>query len=146
DPRLLASLASAEFPRQERVDVLHRLQHTFPLVAALVAVARFDRLVLPGRGSRGHRSAPEGAVAEVHVGFHGRIPARVQDCSPHDQVDLRHMPDSPARFSKPSILSQLPRTPVTPRFGVRKLASAFPRASFLARNSLYTSAEVGLGF
>jgi len=66
------------------VDRVERLGHALAEIAALVAVAQLDRLILAGGGARGHRGAALGAVIQLHIDLDGRIAATVEDLAADD--------------------------------------------------------------
>ena len=73
----------------DRVDVLHGLGHALAEVAALIAVAQFQRLKLAG-GCTGRRTAPgNGAVGQRDLGFHGGVAAGVQNLAAHNGFNFQ---------------------------------------------------------
>ncbi len=78
------------------VDVIDGFQHAFAGVAALVAVAQFQRFVFAGRGAAGNGGAPAGAAFEDDIGFNGRIAAGIKNFAGKNQFNLSHRnPASP---------------------------------------------------
>jgi hypothetical protein len=71
------------------VDGVDRLAHTLAEIA-LAAVAQFDRLVCPGRGSRGHRGAAPCAILKHDIDLDGWIAAAVEDFAADDIGDGCH--------------------------------------------------------
>ena len=61
------------------VHVPHGFLHALAQIAALVAVAQFERLVLAGRGTARNGCAAEGAGYGTNFDLHGRITSRIED-------------------------------------------------------------------
>ncbi|AAQ61119.1 probable phosphopyruvate hydratase [Chromobacterium violaceum ATCC 12472] len=72
------------------IDVVNGLQHALAQVAALVAVAQFQRFPGTGGSAGRHRRAAHDAGFQQHVGFHGRIAAGVQDFASYHVNDRTH--------------------------------------------------------
>ena len=66
------------------------LQHALAEIAALVAVAQFNRLVRAGAGARGHCGAAETAILQQHINLHRRVAPAVEDFAGVDVDDLGH--------------------------------------------------------
>ena len=79
--------------RDVSVDVRDRPQHAPPDVHGRVAVAKFDGLVLPGRGSGRHDCASERARLEPNVDLDGRVAAGVEELASVDVRDRGHERD-----------------------------------------------------
>jgi hypothetical protein len=73
-------------PRVENlaVDRVDRLGHALAEIAALIAVAQLDRLMLAGGGAGGYRGAALGAVFQLDIDLDGRIAATVEDFTADD--------------------------------------------------------------
>ncbi len=79
DGLLLCGVPADEFLGQDGVDVFHRPQHTLAVVAALVAVAQFQRLVHAGRSAGRHRSPSPTAVGQHDFHLDGGVAAGIQN-------------------------------------------------------------------
>ncbi|EAP76479.1 probable phosphopyruvate hydratase [Roseovarius nubinhibens ISM] len=66
------------------------LEHALAHVAALVAIAAFDRLVGAGGGARGDGGAAHGAVFEDHVDLDGGVAPAVEDFAGVDVDNRAH--------------------------------------------------------
>jgi len=56
------------------IDVLHCFEHAFAAIAALVAIAQFDRFFLSGRGPGRHRRPPMRPTLQHNLRLDRRIP------------------------------------------------------------------------
>src|SRR3989304_5279570 len=91
DEDLLGRVLADELGGDLIQDVRARAPDAFAPVPRGVGVAKLDRLVLPGRGSRRHRGATHGSVLESHLGLAGGGAARVQNLPRLDGRDRRHI-------------------------------------------------------
>ena len=85
----LASMPSS-FGRDHLVDVVHRLENALAGIAALVAVAQLQRLVLAGGGSAGNGGASARSAFQDDIGFNGGISAGIQNFTGKNQLNLSH--------------------------------------------------------
>ena len=90
DPDLLGGFVAGQRVEDLAVDGIDRLQHALAAVAALVAVAKLDRLVGAGGGARRNGRATEGAGFQRHIDLDGRIAAAVENFAGVDVSDHRH--------------------------------------------------------
>ncbi len=60
---LVIGIAPAHLGRDQRGDIANRLKYALATVTPGIAIAQFERLVYPGRGSRGNGSAANRAAA-----------------------------------------------------------------------------------
>ncbi len=72
------------------VDARHGFQHALALVARVVAVTPFDRLVGAGGGARGHRGAAQRAVLQRDVDLDRGVAAAVEDLAGVNVDDGAH--------------------------------------------------------
>jgi hypothetical protein len=75
DARLVARVRAEHGGFEDRVDVLHGLEHALAEIALLVAVAQLHSLTRAGRGARGNRGPAHHAGVENDVGFDGGVTA-----------------------------------------------------------------------
>ncbi len=73
------------------VDVGDRLLGALAEVPGLDAVTQLHRFVFARGGAGRNSGAPEAAVGQHYIGFHGRVAARVQNFSANDFYDFRHV-------------------------------------------------------
>jgi hypothetical protein len=76
---LIGRVRAEQLGRDDLADVRHRLEHALAAELALVAVAKLDRLVGAGGGTRRNGRAADRAVRQDDVDLDGRIAARVED-------------------------------------------------------------------
>ncbi len=74
------------------VHVLGGVRHALAAVAVPFPVPQFDRLVLAGRGPRGDRGPADEPAHRGQLHLDRRISPGVQDLTPVDSDDLRHVP------------------------------------------------------
>ena len=72
------------------IDGVDGLLDALAEVAALVAVAQFDGLVLAGGGAGGNGCAADRAVREQDLDFDGGVAAGIEDLAGVDGIDKRH--------------------------------------------------------
>ena len=72
------------------IDRIQGLAHALAVVARLVAVAKLDRLVRSGGGSRWHCGTAARPVLEHNVDLDGRITAAIKDLASDDVDDRSH--------------------------------------------------------
>ena len=85
------------------VDIGDGLTDAFAAVAALVAVAQFQRFALAGRCARGHCGASERAIGKRDVDFDRGVAARVQDFAPVHAGNLHVMSPAERRYPPPRL-------------------------------------------
>ena len=95
DLDLVLGLEAGDRVENVAVDRFDRLQDALAAVAALVAVAQFDRLVRAGRSARGHGGAAHRAVLERDVDLDGGIAAAVENFARGDVDDGGHVGSVP---------------------------------------------------
>ena len=79
DAHLIGDVHADDGRGDHLVDVLHGVEHAFAQVTALVAVTKFERLVLAGRCAARNGSAAECARYSPYFDLDGRIASRVED-------------------------------------------------------------------
>mmetsp|Transcript_10119 Transcript_10119/g.22549 ORF Transcript_10119/g.22549 Transcript_10119/m.22549 type:complete len:445 (-) Transcript_10119:32-1366(-) len=89
DGILLDGVHARDGRRDERLDVLDRLQHALAQVTRLVAIPKLASLVDPGGRARGNGTA-EGTDVGGEVNLHGGVAAGVDDLASGDGLD-RHL-------------------------------------------------------
>src|SRR5690606_5302416 len=72
------------------IDIGNGFQYALAQVAALVAIAQFQRFTGTGGGTGGGTGTAEDAAFQNHIRFNGRVTARVQYFTTLDFNDLRH--------------------------------------------------------
>ena len=80
DLRLLIDVFADDAVCQDRVDVFHRVLHTFSSVP-FSSVSKLHRLILAGAGSRGHGRLAHGAILRQDFHLHRGISPGIQDFS-----------------------------------------------------------------
>ena len=88
---LVGRIHAFQFRRDHRLYVGHGLQHALAQVVALVAVAQLHGLMLAGGGARRHNGASQCAALQNHIGFHGRISARIKHFARANRNNLSHI-------------------------------------------------------
>src|SRR5256885_16355047 len=76
--------------REHLADVADRGEDALAAIAVLVAVPQLDRLVLAGRGPRGHCGAADGAALELAVDLDRGIAAGIEDFAGAQRCDGEH--------------------------------------------------------
>ena len=71
------------------VDVLNGLGHALAKIAALVAIAKLQRLELAGGCAGGGAAAGHGAIGQRDLGFHSGVAAGVQDLAADNRFDFQ---------------------------------------------------------
>ena len=77
---LLVNIFADDAVCQDRVDVFHRVLHTFSSVP-FSSVPKLHRLILAGAGSRGHGRPAHGAILRQDFHLHRGISPGIQDFS-----------------------------------------------------------------
>ena len=93
---LIGGIHADQLRRENALDIFNRLQHSLAQVVALVAVTKFDGLMLSGRSAAGHRGAAHRAVRQHHVRFYRRVAARVQNFARVNRRNFSHF--TPCNF------------------------------------------------
>ena len=97
DGRLVVCVHAGQGRGDLALDVRDGPEHALAEVDTGVAVSQLDRLELPGRGARGHRSAADHARVERDLDLDGRVSPRVENL-PRVNVSDLHARSSFARL------------------------------------------------
>ncbi len=77
--RLIEGVRPVEFFCYGIVNLFHGVENALSLVPFHVAIAHFQRFVLPCRGSGGYGGPAPASVLEIYVYFNRGVAARIQN-------------------------------------------------------------------
>jgi hypothetical protein len=87
DAGLVEGVAADHHRGQQLADVVDRLLHALAQVALAVAVPQLQRLVLAGRGARGHRPGGGRPRLQLDLGLDGGVAPGIEDLAGADALD-----------------------------------------------------------
>ncbi len=91
DQPLVRCVHPLELGGNHGFDIGYGLQHALAEVMALVAVAQLHGFMLAGGSARRHDGAAERTAFQNHIGFHGRISARIKNFARANCNNLSHI-------------------------------------------------------
>jgi hypothetical protein len=91
DQPLVRRVHPGQLRREDRFDVLNRVEHALAQVMSFVPIAELNRFVLAGRCAGWNCGAPHGSAGKGHVGFYSRISARIKNFAGSNRDNLSHV-------------------------------------------------------